>query len=804
MLPARNVALLVCGQALSGLTGETLVSRAGAQTPQKTPRAALAAKKNAAEPFGYTAAFEGELARIGQISPQQFAERYAPKAAYLPRIAWDPATAQFWERLQADPTDARVNPQRRPWGRPYDFRLNDQELTLFKQNGFVVSERMGDQDFAGTFYRIYARDLPVLISADALLHAWHRSYDAMFEEIEAAFLAQSLLDILAAMAQSLPEAQRDYGNGVLADCVTDADFFLAVARSLLAGQAVKTYLGQDDRLAAALKACADQELHAFELFGRQRFVDFSQFKVRGHYEHSERLKHYFQAMMWCGTIDLRVAGNPHESSPRELGASLVLHDLLKRSGRFKQWQQFDQLLQTYVGRTDSMTFAQLGDLLATAQIKSPADLKDQGALTTLQSDIESGKIGMQHIRGHFYFSPFGPEKIQLPRSFTFLGQKFALDSWATSKVVYDDILWNGDKVNRRLPSGLDVAFAAFGNDQVVPDLAARMGNAGGRRFRDGLDYQHNLAAVRNVIDAQKEAVWDDNLYTNWLACLRELSKPTTGSQYPQAMRTRAWAMKTLNTQLASWTQLRHDTLLYVKQSMTAVPGCSYPAGYVEPLPHFWERFEKMVQQAAELIAQTSYPDYAESKYLYIGHKDGRPQYKVEWGKGRGKELKEKQVAFLRNFARQVTILKEIAGKEIAQKPLSKEESLFLEETVQLARHGSGTALHGGWYPGLFYAGRDDATSADAIVADMHTDPPDPMDGDPGCVVHQGVGKVDLLVVAVDNGADRMIYAGPVLSHYEFEMPGVTRESDQEWQRDLAQRKAPPRPEWSRSYLVPVK
>jgi hypothetical protein len=29
---------------------------------------------------------------------------------------------------------------------------------------------------------------------------------------------------------------------------------------------------------------------------------------------------------------------------------------------------------------------------------------------------------------------------------------------------------------------------------------------------------------------------------------------------------KAWAAKTLQTQLASWAQLRHDTILYAKQS----------------------------------------------------------------------------------------------------------------------------------------------------------------------------------------------------------------------------------------------
>jgi hypothetical protein len=67
-----------------------------------------------------------------------------------------------------------------------------------------------------------------------------------------------------------------------------------------------------------------------------------------------------------------------------------------------------------------------------------------------------------------------PEKAELPRSFTFLGQKFVIDSWVTAKIVFDDILWNGEKVHRRIPSALDVAFAAFGNDATVPDLVERM------------------------------------------------------------------------------------------------------------------------------------------------------------------------------------------------------------------------------------------------------------------------------------------------------------------------------------------
>jgi hypothetical protein len=480
--------------------------------------------------------------------------------------------------------------------------------------------------------------------------------------------------------------------------------------------------------------------------------------------------------MWCGRVDLRVAGKAEEASLRELGAAVTLQNLLQQSGKFEQWQQFDQLIQTFVGKTDSMTFAQLSNLLEQANIKSPADIKDLPTLEKLQADIEASKIGLQNIRSDYYASPLGPEKIQLPNSFTLLGQKFVLDSWVTSKVVFDEISWDKQKVQRRIPTSLDVAFAVLGNNQVVPNLVTRMTNTKGREFRDGLNYQHNLAAVRKVVDKQDKAVWEENLYTNWLATLRELSAPTTEPQYPEAMRTKAWAMKTLNTQLASWTQLRHNTILYAKQAYTGGILCYYPAGFVEPRVKFWGRFEKMAILAASLIEKTPFPESVQT-------------------------IQQKQAKFLRNFAQQLAILKGIAVKELAQQQLTKEETTFLRTIVEITEQGSGDRTYSGWYPGLFYKERKDSDQWDAIVADVHTDVPEPQVGDPGSVLHEGVGNVDLLMLAVDNGEDKMVYAGPVLSHYEFEMPGVSRKSDDEWQQDVEAGNLPPRPDWTNSYLV---
>ena len=92
---------------------------------------------------------------------------------------------------------------------------------------------------------------------------------------------------------------------------------------------------------------------------------------------------------------------------------------------------------------------------------------------------------------------------------------------------------------------------------------------------------------------------------------------------------------------------------------------------------------------------------------------------------------------------------------------------------------------------------------DPLVTDVHTDPPEPLVNDPGSVLHEGVGNVHLLMIAVDCGAGgTAVYAGPVLSHYEFELGPTTRETDSQWKADAATSNLPAQPDWTRGYLVP--
>ena len=679
--------------------------------------------------LGYAGSLADELESLGNFSIADFSQRFDRSEPYLPQLTWDPTTAEYWPQFNdPNPQGNRVTPGGIEKFPLPSLQLNTAELSAFRTNGFVVSARLGASNMADIYYDVFRRDLPVFVTTDSILHAWHRSYDAVLIDLEQEVLRSELATLLDGMANRIPEAVQAYGTGWRLARLQDADFLLSVGQNLLRGPlvAAPSKLGQESRV----RTTATQVLNGVPLGVRlfphraNELIDFSLFLPRGHYAGND-LGPYFRAMMWLGHIDLRVAGNPNYASPEDLGTALVLRDLLHRANLEATWERLETLLTTLVGPADSMNFRVLDELMAEAGVASLGDVPSLDDLRSLQARLESGQAGYQAIQGHSFEGSAGDGQIVLPRSFTFLGQRFTPDSWAFQQVVFDRIVEPGSEptrlVRRRLPYSLDVAFSVFGNDHIVPELVANMVRKDGVPFRDGYPYQRNLTAVRQVMDALPTATWESSLYQRWLSALRSLSEPTTGSEYPEAMRTRAWALKTLNTQLASWTQLRHDNILYTEQSVTPPILCSYPHGFVEPRPVFYQRLRELADAARTQVV----PFTASTK-------------------AKGIET------FLARFATNCAMLEGISQAELSQLPLDAAQTHFLQNTIEWVSTYFGDRQYNGWFPLMFYRGAEgkpkppwfpggstqkppdhDSIQADYLVADVHTDGPSQVDGGPG-------------------------------------------------------------------------
>jgi hypothetical protein len=93
------------------------------------------------------------------------------------------------------------------------------------------------------------------------------------------------------------------------------------------------------------------------------------------------------------------------------------------------------------------------------------------------------------------------------------------------------------------------------------------------------------------------------------------------------LRSRAWQKKQLQTAAASWAELRHDTILYAKQSYSGSIICEYPEGYVEPYPAFFATPGNLARAAAATLGDVDlYPPYARYLLVAIDSQQDRAVY----------------------------------------------------------------------------------------------------------------------------------------------------------------------------------
>ena len=334
------------------------------------------------------------------------------------------------------------------------------------------------------------------------------------------------------------------------------------------------------------------------IYGGERFPDFSQFKPRGHYTKNQPLRNYFRCMMWLGRVDCGWNvlptvgwGEPHAGSPqvpppgtpgvkadsdRELRDAILFCELLRETRQVQSLKALDDILGFLVGRSDNLSVFMLLDIMKKAGADTLAAALDAKKLEKMKDAIKNGKHAAQMIRSQFVISnPMDTYKVPPPSVFQVFGQRFIMDSFVLAQVVFDSIIFQNRKQRRMMPMGLDV-MAALGNDEALLLLEPEL-----KKW----NYSANMLAAREFIGLHAPAYWKSNLYVLWLDCLRTLQKDMSGEKrFPQTMKTKAWQMKQLNTQLGSWAELRHDTILYAKQSYTAQAELRVPRGLRRAVP----------------------------------------------------------------------------------------------------------------------------------------------------------------------------------------------------------------------------
>ena len=535
--------------------------------------------------------------------------------------------------------------------------------------------------------------------------------------------------------------------------------------------------------------------------------DYSQYVPRGHYTKSEKLKNYFLGLMWYGRMTNLIKGSPSlpegkcsvggsdgfvslkDAEIQTLQALILARKFALDDEIQKKWNKMYAITSYFVGFSDDLGPVEYSSALEDV-FGDDIDLDlFTDKLPELKENIQQKFAGPQIYSGlgnaQMIVIPEPPlteeqinelkqqsEKLlSNTAGFRMMGQRFVVDSYLFSKIVSpfsgEYTGGEGDKPFtyvvsamgrevRGFPRGLDI-MALFGSkraEQIIKDA----GDA------DYSGYQEQFNELKKEIDALPESEWHKNVYWNWLYVLKSLIVPFE-SGYPTFMQTTAWQDKELSTALASWSELRHDTILYAKQSYTmAEMGGGPPPkkieGYVEPVPIFYARLLDLTIMTREGLEGL----LDQNELGMIGVGDAMEEFEVILSK-----------------------LIEISKAELNNEELTEDDYWFIKH-FGASLSGVSSHLLGG------YGGEIDPDMfKNTLIADVHTD------GNTLQVLEEGVGYIKPMAVAYKMPEGHIVVGvGPVFSYYEFKHPMSDRLTDEKW-REMLENNPPADPEWTKSF-----
>jgi hypothetical protein len=654
-----------------------------------------------------------------------------------------------------------------------DFEFGPTQEALLQNNGFGVAPA-GWLEFFQLYEHARYQEWPVFVTTDSIYHVYHLIFDKLLRELERERFVPVIASLTGALVDAAQTQYEQAAGTPLADPARRVWGYFVVAQQLIEASPPPIPELVTDEVGRELALIKDQAgidmsplLSLPEAFEEGLFCDpnatpeqaskfycedYSQYVPRGHYTRDEVLQRYFRTMMWYGRINLRLKHS------RETLMALLVTRLIRQTdvggvSAPDVWAGVYDPTVFLVGKSDDLSFHEYGPLLD-AVYGTSLDLNLLADKVRLASFIDAAKrLPPPQINSMWVY--IWEDEDEATQGFRFMGQRFALDAYIFEQMVWREV---GEMGNERwLPKGLDV-FAAMGSQEAYAILE-EMGET------DYLHYDEQMEKLQREVAALEIGSWTQNLYWNWLYALQAIVAPKDEA-YPSFMRTQAWARKDLHTALGSWTELKHDTILYAKQVMAELGGGGFveepPHGYVEPSPNAYARLLALARMTyAGLEERNLLTDT--TRFLLL-------------------EL-EDMLEFLQSIAE-----RELSGEEISS-----------EEYERLK-------FYGGWLERMTLAAADPAEGEGwaseftedeqaALVADVATDPN-------GYVLEEATGRIFEMTVVVPDGRGNLQFArGGVFSYYEFAWPMNDRLTNEKWRAMITAAEQPPQPEWTQSFIV---
>ncbi len=635
----------------------------------------------------------------------------------------------------------------------WQFYLDDAMKEMLAENGFVVCGAAERE-----FFQIYEIDryeqIAHFVTVDSLMHTYHLYFSYLLKNIEKTYLSENIYELSSRMLDdSVAQYEKLKGSEWESAAKRNVAFF-NVGMKLL-----------DDSTVINEEA-ADLTQYELDCIGRADMIsesqitgemeDYTQYIPRGYYEGDDELERYFKAMMWYGRIHFEQRNEELDRS-----ALLISQALSDDEEAYGLWESIYAVTSFFAGASDDLGVCDYEPVIAEAY-------GDGAKVEDLAGNIDAftrfheitGTLTPPQINS----VPIGEGEDNEILGFRFMGQRFTIDGAIMQKLIFSEVRENGNGDKRMLPDVLDVP-AALGSD-----LALRILEENGAAEYAG--YSENMTRLRESLSQEKEALWSASLYAGWLNTLRPLLE-VKGEGYPMFMQSEEWQKKDLECFAGSFTELKHDTVLYTKQVLAEMGGGGYEQepddrGYVEPEPVVYARFVDLTDKTAQGLKQ----------YGMLG------------------DAEEENLTRLSYMAGQ---LLEISMKELRDEVLTDEEYEFI-------RNYGGNIEHF-WYESVKEeSGREESVEAQefpaAVVVDIATDPN-------GEVLEAATDVPSLIYVIVKVDGKLKIARGSVYSFYQFRWPMEDRLTDSKWQQMIGAIQGEDgtynfdnpveKPEWTKSY-----
>ena len=640
--------------------------------------------------------------------------------------------------------------------------LTGSQSALLAKNGFVVTPPVAGE--FREFYQIYEggryMEMPMFITTDSVYHVYHLIFDKMLRDLETGYFIADLKSLTTSMLAATSAQYQSLKGTPLEDPALRNVAYFAVADHLL---------GLSDPVPPAAQALAGAEQVLIEagngpaispiwdrpdLTQDMRLIeDYSQYIPRGHYTRSEDLKMYFKAMMWYGRLTFRQADDFETRRALLLVQALRSAQAAGGNTAVTLWENIYEPTVFIVGKADDLGYIEYGAL--SDQVfganPDPAKFADAGLFGQFQQLTKT--LPPPQVNSMWVW--IEQDKAQVTKGFRFMGQRFTLDEYVFGQVIWRNV--GTMDTPRGLPKGLDF-FAALGSDEAYTILK----DMGATKF---LNYDTQLTKVKGEVAGLGDDSWTQNLYWSWLYSFQPIIAPK-GPAYPPFMQTQAWTRKDLQTALGSWTELKHDTLLYAKQVMAEMggggPDQEPPHGYVEPNPEAYARLLALAQM-------------------------------TETGLQSRNLLSDLTRTNLDNLISELQFLQSISERELGGGAITTDEYWHIQ-------YWGGTLEQFT----LAAADRTDASNRDlsdqkaALVADVATGT---NDLNSLVALEEAEGQPTRIYVVLPDSPWR-VALGAVYSYYEFEVPASGRLTDEAWQAQVAAGSAPAQPDWTKLFIAP--